>query len=86
MADYLVNVMVADKDPVEALEFLRVYFTIFARHVLSAGNEVVEEQDLALPVGRLSAELIDEGRNLGRRVLPRNSIDSDWPKINFITA
>ena len=83
-ADYLVNVMVADKDTVEAVEFSRrVYLTIFARHVLSAGNEVVEQQDVALPVARLSPELIDQDRNLCGCVLPRNSLDPDRSKIDF---
>jgi phenylpropionate dioxygenase-like ring-hydroxylating dioxygenase large terminal subunit len=83
--DHLINVMMADKDTVEAVEFCRVYLTIFARHVLSPDNEVVEQQNLALPGARLSPELIDKARNLGGCVLLRNSTDSDRPKINFST-
>ena len=85
MADYLVNVMVADKDAVEALEFFRVDFTVLARHVLSAGNEVVEQQDLALAVAGFSPELIDKCGNLGRYALPRDSTHSDRSKVDFST-
>jgi len=85
MADCLINVMVTDKDTVEAVEFCRIYLTIFARHVLAAGNEVVEQEDLAPTVGRLSPEFIDKGRDLSGCVLPRNSTDSDRPKIDFST-
>ena len=86
MADCLVNMMVADKNLVEALELLGVYFAKIVGQVLSTGDEVVQQQDLSLAVGGLGSELADESRNLRRRALPGDSADSDRSEVDFRRA
>jgi hypothetical protein len=86
VADLLINVMVADEDAVEVLEFFRVYLAKLARHMLPASNEVVEQQDLTLAAAGFAPALSDKCGDLGGSVLPGDSTHSDRPKVHVSTT